>query len=289
MSVSDSLSALFTRHAVGSNRAINARGMIEILNPMVGVHASDKDIVKLLEGDRDQLSKELDQFTAVVLCDYPKHVAIELNALIRKITPTVVFYYAISFGKLGFGFVDAGAEHKFLVRETAVADFNLDDDEDGPVKKRARTDSPSEKEVMKEKKISYVPLSTAMNVKAGKAGAGLTKRTNPLFVVLHVLFKFYEKKQRYPKNRVEDTEDLLSIEKEVLDELGLPEEHFVRQLREYEYDRFVYGEYSSIVTVVGGILGQDLIRCITHQTSPIRNFFLFCGRSLRGFTESFGR
>lgn len=293
VSLSDSTSALFTRHALGSNRAVNARGMIGLLNPMVSVKSSDNDIVELLKGDLDQLSKDLCKFTAVVLCDYPKQVAIELNSLIRKITPTVVFYYTATLGKLGFGFVDAGVEHKFSVKETVISETNLDDDDDGPDKKRARTDvtikKEVKKEIMKEKKISYVPLSTAMNVKAGKAGVGLTKRTNPLFVVLHVLFKFYDEKNRYPKNRVDDTADLLRIEKEVLDELGLPEEHFVKQLRGYEYDRFVYGEYSSITTVVGGILGQDLIRCITKHESPIRNFFLFCGQSLRGFTESFGR
>lgn len=263
--------------------------MIELLNPMVGVYARDKDIVQLLEGDLDILSKELSQFTAVVLCDFPKQVAIKLNSLIRNITPTVAFYYAATFGKLGFGFVDAGSEHKYMVKEKAISNCNLEDDEDEPVKKRARNESESETEVMKEKTISYVPLLTALNVKAGKAGVGLTKRTNSLFIVLHVIFKFYDEKQRYPKNRVDDTVDLLRIEKEVLDELGLPEDHFIKQLREHEYDRYVYGEYSSIATVVGGILGQDLIRCITHQTSPIRNFFLFSGQSLRGYTESFGR
>lgn len=291
MTFMDSLSALFTRHAFGKNRAYNAKGVVELLNPMVGVYAKDNDVIKMLKNDPEGLKKELSRFTVVVLADYPKQVALQVNDLLRQITEsTVVFYYTGTFGKFGFGFVDAGKEHKYLIKETAISDCNLEDDGDGPASKKAKVDgSLSEKEAMKEKSVSFVPLSTALGVKAGKAGVGLTKRTNPMFIVLHVLFKFYEEKNRYPKSRIDDTPEILRIEKEVLNELGLPEEHFIPKLRESEYERFVYGEYSPITTIVGGVLGQDLIRCITHQTSPIRNFFLFSGRMLRGYTESFGR
>ena len=303
MTCMDSLSALFTRHAFGKNRAYSTKGVIELLNPMVAVHAKDNDVMKMLENDPEGLKKELSRFTVVVLADYPKQVALQVNDLLRQITEsTVIFYYTGTFGKFGFGFVDAGKEHKYLIKETAISDCNLEDDSDGPASKRAKADgSLSEKEgtkgregmkgkeAMKEKSVSFVPLSTALGVRAGKAGVGLTKRTNPMFIVLHVLFKFYEEKNRYPESRVDDTPEILRIEKEVLNELGLPEEHFITKLRESEYERFVYGEYSPITTIVGGVLGQDLIRCITHQTSPIRNFFLFSGRMLRGYTESFGR
>lgn len=291
----DSLSALFTRHAFGKNRANNAKGMVELLNPMVGVHAKDNDVVKMLENDPEGLKKELSRFTVVVLADYPKQVALQVNDLLRQITEsTVIFYYTGTFGKFGFGFVDAGKEHKYLVKETAISDCNLEDDGDGPVSKKAKVDGASSekegmKEVMREKSVSFVPLSTALGVKAGKAGVGLTKRTNPMFIILHVLFRFHEEKSRYPESRVEDTPEIHRIEKEVLSHLGLSEEHFITRLRESGYEQSVYGEYSPITTIVGGVLGQDLIRSITHQSSPIRNFFLFSGRMLRGYTESFGR
>lgn len=288
VSIIDSLSALFTSHALGKNRAMNAKGMIQLLNPMVGVYAHEHDIVKLLEGDTEALKKELSRFTAVVLADYPKQVAVQLNSIIREIThTTIVFYHTGTVGKFGFGFVDAGKEHKYFVKESAIPDCSLEDDTDGPASKKAKLDGPTE--VMKEKTMSFVPLATALRVRAGKAGAGLTKRTNPMFIALHVLFKFYEEKQRSPRNRVNDSEEILRIEKVVLEELGLPEDHFIAKLRETDYERYVYGEYSAIATIVGGVLGQDLIRCITHQTSPIRNFFLFSGHTLRGNTESFGR
>lgn len=290
VSVTDSLSALFTPHALNTNRAISARGMVEILNPMVKVYAHNHDVHKLMEADRESLKTELARFTAVVLADHPKSVAVELNALIREITGSVVvFYYAGTVGKLGFGFVDAGKEHKFHVKEKKIDDCDLDEMSDEPVCKKAKVSKSNENEILKEKTISFVPLASALKVKAGKAGAGLTKRTNPMFIALHVLFKFYEEKQRFPKTRVDDHEDILRLEKEVLEELGLPEEPFIAKLRELYYERYVYGEYASITTIVGGVLGQDLIRSVTHQASPIRNFFLFWGHKLRGHTESFGR
>ena len=135
--------------------------------------------------------------------------------------------------------------------------------------------------------MSFVRLETALAVKAGKSGYGLTKRTNSTFIITHVMLEFYSKHSRYPSvnSREEDIEELKKLESEVIERLGL----IPTIIKNKEWYKHVFGEISPICAIVGGVLAQDVIRAISAKDTPIRNFFLFDGILCNGSIESVGK
>lgn len=159
---------------------------------------------------------------------------------------------------------------------------------EGPAEKKLKNEQPEKAYV--QKYLDFVPLRQALAVKSGKAGIGITKRTSSVLILVHVLFKFYQAKGRYPEaeHRSEDIELLNRLKDEVADDLAYSKS----SLKDLEEDQFfdnVYGELSPVSAIIGGALGQDIIRSITHQDAPIRNFFLFNGLRLSGTVESIGK
>jgi len=137
-------------------------------------------------------------------------------------------------------------------------------------------------------KLAYVPMETALAVKAGKSGYGLTKRTNSVFIITHVMLEFYSKHSRYPStsSRESDVQELKSLQTQVLEKLGLDESILKNN---NDWHNSVFGELSPVCAIVGGVLAQDIIRAVSAKDTPIRNFFLFDGIHCGGSIESVGR
>jgi len=165
-----------------------------------------------------------------------------------------------------------------------TTDVNLDDGE--PSKKKAKQDA-SEKQIT-EKSIDYPSLEASLAVKAGKAGVGFTKRTNPTILLVHTLLDFFETQGRLPENRETDADVLKELEKQVVERLSLDDSIAAKLDKQSWWDN-VYGEISPVSAIVGGALGQDIIRAISAKETPIKNFFLFNGIECNGIIESIGK
>lgn len=141
-----------------------------------------------------------------------------------------------------------------------------------------------------EKTIDFVPLSLALSVKSGKYGVGLTKRTSPVFILTHIMLKFYTKFERFPesKYRSNDIEELKNLAKTVIEELDVGVSFYEKLDAENCWEN-VFGELSPVCAIIGGVVGQDIIRSITGQDPPIKNFFLFDGLTFTGIVESIGK
>jgi ubiquitin-like 1-activating enzyme E1 A len=136
--------------------------------------------------------------------------------------------------------------------------------------------------------LVYVPLETALAVKAGKSGYGLTKRTNSTFIITHVMLEFCSKHCRYPEisSRESDIEELKKLQIEVLERLGL-DENILKNNKDWH--KYIFGQISPVCAIVGGVLAQDIIRAVSAKDTPIRNFFLFDGIHCNGTIESIGK
>lgn len=161
-------------------------------------------------------------------------------------------------------------------------------DTEGPSAKKAKKEEVEKVCVSKE--LDFVPLRTALSVKSGKSGIGITKRTSPVLILTHILFKFHEQYNRFPStdNRSDDIHALINIQEKVLNELELPPTA-IKDLEEEKYYDHIFGELSPISAIVGAALGQDIIRSITNQDAPIRNFFFFDAFKCQGSVESIGK
>lgn len=157
-------------------------------------------------------------------------------------------------------------------------------------RKRLKTDVRDKPKTYVEKLLDFVPFEQMLSVKAGKVGIGLSRRTNPTFLLVHVLFKFHTKFGRYPAyaSRQTDQENLKKLAQEVSADLGL-DSRFMEKLNQQDCWNNIFGEISPVTAILGGVVGQDMIRTITGYDPPIKNVFLFNGFQCSGSIESIGR
>lgn len=297
----DSLGNLFTQHAIGQNRALASQDNIQLLNPNVSVSCKDMNIRSIID-DSQQMENLLKDIHVVILNNSFKETAVKLNKLTRSLHK--LFYFTGSFGFFGFAFNDFGEEFKFTIEvkkevEDAEDEQSQEDPEIIPIlneeegsspPKKLRTNSKTNKEIktyFESKTFDYIPLESALEVKAGKSGSGLTKRTSPVLLLTHILLDFFDEHGFYPRN-ADDISLLEETAKKVSERLRLPDS-LLEKLNSFDFCKHVYGEYSPVCSIVGGVIGQDVIRGVTNKETPIRNFFLFNAVDCNGVVESVGR
>ncbi|RXG51214.1 SUMO-activating enzyme subunit 1 [Armadillidium vulgare] len=94
--------------------------------------------------------------------------------------------------------------------------------------------------------------------------------------VLHE-FSFLHKRRPDPSRSEEDEIELLTIKNSLLDKLSVPQENSQR-----------FCEVSPICAVVGGVLGQEIIKAVSGKDAPLNNFFFFSPDDGAGVVENLG-
>lgn len=285
----DSLSNIFTYNHIGGSRAKVAEAHIRALNPMVSVTAHDLDIKQLLaEKDTPRLLALLENVHVVCVTAADKGVAIQLNNLARSLNRKIKFYWANCWGFYGFSFTDLGKGHTYVVEDVTTSSDDTVVLDGEPAAKRVKQDKEEEKKYV-EKTLDYPTLEAALAIRAGKVGYGLTKRVNPVFLLTHVMLAFHEKYGRFPENRQVDSPSLEAMQQEIVEQkLGL-DEAVTTKLKALEWWNNVYGEISPIASIVGAVVGQDIIRAVSEKETPVKNFFVFNGMDCNGVIESIGK
>jgi len=274
---SDTLSNLFTKRRIGQNRAQVSKELVQSLNPNVAVNCDNTSLK----------DKDVDYFRAydvVIVANHDKQTMIKVNRICNELN--IKFFATAIWGSFGFTFTDLGSDHSYFAEEEVKAeDVTITVTDYEPIKKKAKLEEQTKQIV--QKKISYTPLETALAVKAGKAGYGLTKRTSSTFIITHIILEFCDKHSRYPSidSRDEDIKELEKLQKEVIERLGVDD----NIIKHKDWHKEVFGQLSPVSAIVGGVLGQDVIRAVSQKDSPIRNFFLFDGILCNGSIESIGK
>uniref|UniRef100_A0A3P9LAZ1 SUMO1 activating enzyme subunit 1 n=1 Tax=Oryzias latipes TaxID=8090 RepID=A0A3P9LAZ1_ORYLA len=186
------------------------------------------------------------------------------------------------YGYYGYMFCNLGQEYSYVEEKPKVVKPS-GDSSDGPGAKKAKVD-PNETTMVK--KVDFCTLKEALELDwtTEKAKAAL-KKTPVDYFLLHVLLKFRTDKGRDPdpQSSEEDGELLRQIRSDVLDALGLS-----ASLLNDDFISYCFSEMSPVCAVVGGVLGQEVVKALSQRDVPHRNFFFFDGRKGNGMVDYFG-
>lgn len=259
--------------SLGQNRAQASLERAQNLNPMVQVHADPGHI-------QDKPDEFFLQFDAVVLTRCSRDLLLRLDQLcshnnIKVFCGDVYGYYGYAFANLGqqYGYVE---EKPKVVKPSA--------DSDGPDSKKTKVD-PTETTMVK-KVVSFCSLKQALDLDwtSDKAKAGLKKTPSDYFL-LQVMLKFRTDRGADPEpgSFEEHSSALRTIRDDVMDKLGVS-----KNLLDDQFSSFCFSELSPVCAVVGGVLGQEVVKALSHRDPPHRNFFFFDARKGSGVVDYFG-
>lgn len=104
------------------------------------------------------------------------------------------------------------------------------------------------------------------------------KKTGPAYIVKNILQKFREVEQRDPKpeTRDEDIKKLQTIRDEVSSADKVPDDYFDH----------VFSQISPSAAIVGGAVGQEIIKAVSQKEAPHYNHFFFDPQTSCGFIET---
>ncbi|XP_053123332.1 SUMO-activating enzyme subunit 1 isoform X2 [Hemicordylus capensis] len=255
--------------SLGKNRAEASLERAQDLNPMVDVKADP--------GNVEQKTEEFFTcFDVVCLTCCSREVLVKIDQICHK--NGIRFFMGDVFGCHGYMFANLG-EHEFVEEKMKVAKASRGV-EDGPDTKKAKLDV-TETTLVK-KRVSFCLLKEALSVgwSSEKAAAAL-KRTTPDYFLLQVLLKFRTEKGRdpSPQSSAEDTEALLQMRAEVLDTLGVGADLLPADFAS------CFSEMAPVCAVVGGVLGQEVVKALSQRDPPLNNFFFFDGMKGNGVVE----
>ncbi|XP_041663849.1 SUMO-activating enzyme subunit 1 [Cheilinus undulatus] len=259
----------------GKNRAEASKERAQNLNPMVEVHADSGRI-------EDKADDFFLSFDAVCLTGCSKDLMVRVDQLCSQ--NKTMFFSGDVYGYYGYMFCNLGPEHNYVEEKPKVVAKPSENTNDGPEAKKAKIDA--NETTMVKKTMSFCTLKEALEVDwtTEKAKAGL-KKTPVDYFLLHVLLKFRTDKGRDPdpQSFAEDSELLKQIRDDVLEALAVRGD-----LLNDDFVSFCFSELSPVCAVLGGVLGQDIVKALSKRDPPHKNFFFFDGRKGNGVVDYFG-
>ncbi|XP_075771223.1 SUMO-activating enzyme subunit 1 [Pelodiscus sinensis] len=259
--------------SLGRNRAEASLERAQNLNPMVDVKADPGNI-------EDKAEEFFAQFDAVCLTCCSRCVMVKVDQICHQ--NGIKFFAGDVFGYYGYMFADLGA-HEFVEEKTKVTKSSQGV-EDGPDTKKAKLDSTET--TMVKKRVAFCQLKEALAVDwSSEKGKAALKRTAPDYFLHQVLLTFRTEKGRdpLPESCAEDSERLLQIRREVLASLGVGTD-----LLPEDFVSYCFSEMAPVCAVLGGVLGQEVVKALSQRDPPHNNFFFFDGMKGSGVVERLG-
>ncbi|KAL8220051.1 UNVERIFIED_CONTAM: SUMO-activating enzyme subunit 1 [Gekko kuhli] len=256
--------------SVGKNRAQASLERARDLNPMVDVKA-DQEVV-------EQKPEEFfTHFDVVCLTCCSQEVLMKVDQICHK--NSIKFFAGDVFGYHGYMFADLG-DHDFVEEKTKPARASQPV-EDGPDAKKAKLDFVET--TLVKKRMAFCLWKEAFGINwSTERGRGALKRTAQDYFLLRVLLKFRSEKGRdpSPQGYAEDAETLLQARTGVLETLGVGAD-----LLPDDFASCCFSEMASVCAVVGGVLGQEIVKALSQRDAPLNNFFFFDGMKGSGIVE----
>ena len=221
---------------------------------------------------------------AVLLCGASVAEAERINDVCREVG--AAFFRGDCRATSAEFFVDLGESFAYVVSSSSSSSSKGDGGGEASDPERKR------------ETMSFVPLRTALSSKWSAMGDGRkggVRRVNKL-AAAHLMCAAFEREHGRAPTSVDDlkslTEKISTAESAngvkpgwlppavVEDYLGFGEEE--------EEGNFVAYEMPAVAAVVGGILGQELLRAVTGKGEPVRNAFFFTMANSQGTIENIG-
>ncbi|XP_050404520.1 SUMO-activating enzyme subunit 1 [Patella vulgata] len=265
---------------IGKNRALSSLERTQLLNPMVNVTADTDDVAD----KNDEFFKQYDVICAACC---PSSLLCKINNICSE--NNIKYFAGDVFGYYGYMFADLG-KHEFAEevpklnqkQESSQPDEECGDGEPAP--KKIKKDE-KETVVVKKEEI-FSRLQSALDVDWSTTEIKTKiKRTPTAHFITLAIFDFMEKNKRRPQlsTSEEDSKQLLEcrkmiIEKNQLDDKYLPE-NFIEHC---------FAELSPVCAIVGGVLGQEIIKAVSQKDAPHNNFFFYNGVEGTGMVDKIG-
>lgn len=111
------------------------------------------------------------------------------------------------------------------------------------------------------------------------------KKTPNTYFIMKVLLKFMDKNERRPAttSREGDMEQLSTLRKQLLEDLKLKDDLLIEDFAEN-----CFAELSPVCAIVGGVLGQEIIKAVSQKDAPHNNFFFYNGTDGGGLVDNIG-
>lgn len=266
---------LVSRDDIGKNRAVASQEATQKLNPMVKISV-----------DTDDVAAKPDEFFHgfnVICVTCATHTVLErINKICHD--KSIQFFAGDVFGYFGYMFSDLG-KHEYAEEVPKPKVKEAEDNENGePKAKQAKTEVI---ETVVVKKITeFVCFNDAFHFDwTVEANKRRLKRLPKTYFIMHVLFKFMEKHKRRPNPALksEDQKELENLKVEVMDSLKVDQEF----LSDY-FVSHCFAELGPVSAIVGGVLGQEIIKAVSQKDKPHNNFFFFDGVNGSGLVDQIG-
>ncbi|KAH9519465.1 SUMO-activating enzyme subunit 1 [Bulinus truncatus] len=251
--------------ASGQNRAEASLSSAQLLNPMVKVTADSSN-----PNEKD--NNFFQQFDVIcVTCSRPS-LQCRLDKLCFE--NNIKFFAADVFGYYGFTFTDLGI-HEYLHEEVKVLKSK---EGDGQTKT-------TEKTVSSKEKITFTRLEDELQYDWTSDSPEMQKKirlTPNTFFITRVFEEFLELHGRRPSTSTLDTDikELQNLRLQVLNKLGVP-----AKVVPEDFYKYGFGELSPVCAIVGGILGQEIIKAVSQKDAPLNNFFFYNGVTDDGMVD----
>lgn len=285
--------------SVEQNRAQASFARCQELNPMVKLVAETTNVA---EKDASFFS----DFDLLILIDQDQTTVEKVNALCRQ--KDVKFCCGAVYGWLGYCFLDL-IEHEYAEEEKMQKDHKTREDEEvldydsdaegagpPPLKKiRPNTDEGQgdPETIVTKKKDLFVPFEEAMEANWNlKSRIGKAKKLPPGFLIIKTLWRYLKDTGSHPSTlgdpeKWKDCERLDDLKKrletawvETKKELGIREGDVKIQPPNVAQD--LVGALNPVCAIVGGVLGQEVIKAVSQKDQPINNTFVYDGLDSTG-------
>lgn len=256
----------------GQNRAQASLERAQNLNPMVQVHADPDNV-------QDKDDRFFLQFHAVVLTCCSRDVLVRVDQLCSQ--NNIKVFCGDVYGYYGYMFTNLGPSFSYVEEKVKTVKPASDSEPDSKKSKMEATET-----TMVKKVASFCFLKQALDLDwtSDKAKAAL-KKTPPDYFLLQVMLKFRTDRGRDPDplQFEEDASALRQIRDDVMDKLSVN-----AALLDNQFSSFCFSELSPVCAVVGGVLGQEVVKALSQRDPPHRNFFFFDARKGNGVVDYFG-
>ncbi|CAB3229044.1 unnamed protein product [Arctia plantaginis] len=255
---------------IGENRAEASVQRAKALNPMVEITTETKSVDNLTDS-------YFTQFDVVCATGLKQEQLERINNACRDSNKK--FLCGDVWGMYGYMFADL-VDHEYS--EEIVQHKALKRGPDDTEKTARETVS-----ITVKRRAIYVPLQNALSVDwMNPEMRSRLRRGDPSYFVMKILLRFKDEYNRNPdpSKRKEDTAILLRMRDEIVKELSLPANFIVDALLQD-----VFGTVSGAAAVIGGVIGQEVVKAVSQREPPHNNMFFFNPLKCVGFVELYGQ
>lgn len=265
---------LIPQSEIGKNRAKSSLERTQQLNPMVEVTADDSDP----KDKPDSYFSEFDVICATC-CSSSLLTRIDKICADKK----VKFFAGDVFGYYGYMFSDLG-EHEYAEEVPKPKEKKSDTDSDEPSPKKAKVKD--HETVVVKKNATFTRLQHALDVDwRTDENSKKIRRTPNTYFIMQILLKFMEQNGRRVAlgSKEDDIVVLNNIRNTVLEDMKLNDSVVSK-----EFSSYCFAELSPVCAIVGGVIGQEIIKAVSQRDSPHNNFFFYNGVNGEGLVDKIG-